>query len=326
MAGKDLHYFARGNTAMGSFSLYEANLSELEKVFILKGGTSSEKSAFMNQVARQIQANGLDVERIHSSFAPELIEGIICPSLQMAIVDQIDPHIIGVDANEQAYQDFAEALAIHDEWEKVYITNTNFTRLNELTEELKQTFFGDKSFKKQAKVFHRFLGAATPIGAVDFVPNLTEDVLKRYFLKGRPGSGKSTLLKKLASAAENGGFDVEVYHCGFDPYSLDMLIFRELGIAIFDSTAPHEYYPSRDGDQIIDLYAIAIQAGTDEMYKEQINDIAVRYRTKMNDATASLAGTKKRLDEKEEMYQQSIDELVVDQIQNYIDAKIQDLA
>ena len=42
---------------------------------------------------------------------------------------------------------------------------------------------------------HRFLGAATPKGAVDFVPNLTEGLPHRYFIKGPPGPGKSTMLK-----------------------------------------------------------------------------------------------------------------------------------
>ena len=97
-----------------------------------------------------------------------------------------------------------EALAVHDEWEEVYIANMDFEKLNALTEKLKWTFFGDIFLNKQSDVRHRFLGAATPVGAVDHVANLTEGIRKRYFLKGRPGSGKSTLLKKLASAAENG--------------------------------------------------------------------------------------------------------------------------
>ena len=45
------------------------------------------------------------------------------------------------------------------------------------------------------------------------------------------------MLKKLAEAAEEKGFEVEVYHCGFDPNSLDMVIVRELGFAIL--IAPH---------------------------------------------------------------------------------------
>ena len=81
---------------------------------------------------------------------------------------------------------YAEALAVHDEWEEVYIANMDFEKLNALTEKLKWTFFGDIFLNKKADVRHRFLGAATPIGAVDHVPNLTEGIRKRYFLKGRP--------------------------------------------------------------------------------------------------------------------------------------------
>ena len=72
------------------------------------------------------------------------------------------------------------------------------------------------------------------------------------------------MLKQIAAAGELHGFDLEIYHCGFDPHSLDMIIIRELGLAIFDSTAPHEYFPSRDGDEIIDMYGLLIAEGTDE--------------------------------------------------------------
>ena len=195
----------------------------------------------------------------------------------------------------------------------------DFEKLNGLTEKLKSIFFGEIFLNKKADVRHRFLGAATPIGAVDYVPSLTEGIRKRYFLKGRPGSGKSTLLKKLASAAENRGFDVEIYHCGFDPNSLDMVIVRELGIAIFDSTAPHEYFPTREGDEIVDLYNAAILPGTDEIYSEQIKDISTRYRNKMDDGTAHLALAKKLHDELEVIYREAIDFTIIQDIQNEIE-------
>ena len=50
-----------------------------------------------------------------------------------------------------------------------------------LTEKLKSTFFGEIFLNKKADVRHRFLGAATPIGAVDYVPNLTEGIQKTLF-------------------------------------------------------------------------------------------------------------------------------------------------
>ena len=163
------------------------------------------------------------------------------------------------------------------------------------------------------------------MGAVDFVPNLTEEITKRYFIKGRPGSGKSTMLKKLAAAAEERGVDAEVYHCGFDPNNLDMVILRELGIAIFDSTAPHEYFPSRDGDEIIDMYELLIEPGTDEIYADFITEISGKYKTKMTEATSYLAKAKDLHDELEEIYVSAMDFTVVEKIQSEIREKINEL-
>ena len=360
VTGKALHYFAGGNTALGFFSLYDSNFAGLEKVFILKGGPGTGKSTLMKKIANDWQEKGHDVEYIHCSSDADSIDGVVFPTLKIGIVDGTEPHVVEPkapgaieeyvnlgdawnsqqlnmgkteiirlmdarkEAYNQAYHAYKEALAIHDEWEEVYIANMDFEKLNACTEKLKTTFFGDIFLNKKSDVRHRFLGAATPIGAVDYVPNLTEGIRKRCFLKGRPGSGKSTLLKKLASAAENRGFDVEIYHCGFDPNSLDMVILRELGIAIFDSTAPHEYFPTREGDEIIDLYKVAILPGTDEIYSEQIKDISTRYRNKMNDGTASLALAKTLHDELEVIYREAIDFTIINDIQNEIEATIVD--
>lgn len=362
VTGKALHYFAGGNTARGYFSLYESNFAELEKVFILKGGPGMGKSTLMKKLANEWLEKGYDVEHIHCSSDPDSIDGVIFPALKIGIVDGTEPHVVEPkapgaieeyvnlghawnsqqlvaekadilrlmkerqEAYERAYKHYAEALAVHDEWEEIYIANMDFEKLNALTGKLKTKFFGDIFLNKKADVRHRFLGAATPIGAVDYVPNLTEGLSKRYFLKGRPGSGKSTLLKKLATTAENRGFDVEIYHCGFDPNSLDMVIVRELGMAIFDSTAPHEYFPSRAGDEIIDLYKVAILPGTDEIYSDQIKDVSARYRAKMNDGTASLTEAKKLHDEIEKIYQRAIDFTIIDDIQKDMETDILDLA
>lgn len=316
----------------------------------------------MKKIANDWQEKGYDVELIHCSSDPDSIDGVIFPALKMGIVDGTEPHVmepkapgaieeyvnlgdawkeqqLSADkediirlmaerkaAYNQAYQVYAEALAIHDEWEEIYIANMDFGKLNALTEKLKTNFFGDIFLNKHADVRHRFLGAATPVGAIDYVLNLTEGIRKRYFLKGRPGSGKSTLLKKLASTAERRGFDVEIYHCGFDPNSLDMVIVRELGISIFDSTAPHEYFPTREGDEIVDLYKVAILPGTDEIYSNQIKDISTRYRDKMNEGTASLVEAKKSHDELEKIYQQATDFTIIEGIQKKIEAKIMDVA
>ena len=137
---------------------------------------------------------------------------------------------------------------------------------------------------------------------VDFVENIIEPMKKRYFIKGRPGSGKSTLLKKLMVHAQMKGMDVEVYHCGFDPNSLDMILLPELETVIFDSTAPHEYFPSRKEDVVVDMYEELITEGTDENYAEQLADIVSRYRACIQEGVSYLKKAKDLHDKLEEYY------------------------
>jgi Cdc6-like AAA superfamily ATPase len=362
VAGKIKNYFAGGNTARGFHNLYDSNLQGLDRLFILKGGPGTGKSSLMKKIGNEWVEKGFDVEFLHCSSDNNSIDGVVIRALGVGIVDGTAPHVIEPKAPgaieeyinlgeawdrialarekkaiqrltseisasfQQAYATFNEALEIHDDWEKIYINSMDFKKADQLTNKLINTFFGKIKLNKTSDVRHRFLGAATPKGAVDFVPNLTEEIPKRYFIKGRPGSGKSTLLKKLATAAEERGVDVEIYHCGFDPNSLDMVIMRELGIAIFDSTAPHEYFPSRDGDEIIDMYEILIAPGTDDIYADILAKIQVKYKNKMNEATSYLAKAKALHDELEDIYVAAMDFSVVESIQAKIAGQIAEMA
>ncbi|WP_459502115.1 PRK06851 family protein [Bacillus sp. C1] len=361
MTGKVLNYYAGGNTARGFYSLYEENLIGLERLFILKGGPGTGKSSLMKAIGREWTERGYDIELLHCSSDNKSIDGVIIPKLKVGIVDGTAPHVIepktpGVveeyvnlgeawdseklrnrkdtikrymseasRAFQSAYNCFKEALVIHDDWEKIYINNMDFQKADKLTNQLIQKLFAD-SKGKQAVVKHRFLGAATPKGAVDFVPNLTEGIPHRYFIKGRPGTGKSTMLKKIGATAEEKGFEVEVYHCGFDPNSLDMIIVRELGFAIFDSTAPHEYFPEREGDEIIDMYNFIVKKGTDEKYAKEIRDVSIRYKAKMNEAMSFLAEAKAVRDKLERIYIAAMDFKKVDMYQNEIKREFEQIA
>lgn len=362
MSGKIQNYFAGGNTARGFYSLYDSSLQGLSRLFILKGGPGTGKSSLMKKIGNEWREKGYDVQFLHCSSDNKSIDGVLIPKLNAGIVDGTAPHVIEPkapgaveeyvnlgeawdsgkllehketilqlsenisEAFNSAYSLFAEALKIHDEWEKIYIENMDFEKANELTNRLKERFFGDDTSSAGiGRVYDRFLGAATPVGAVDFVPNLTETVGKRYFIKGRPGSGKSTMLKKIAAEAQSRGYDVEVYHCGFDPHSLDMVIVRELDFAIFDSTAPHEYFPERETDEIVDMYAELITPGTDEKYAAEIEDVGGRYKAKMDEAIASLAHAKVLRDQLESIYIKAMDFTKVDDIAGRVKKEIESL-
>lgn len=362
MAGRVINYYAGGNTAVGFHNLYDSNLKGLDRLFILKGGPGTGKSSLMKKIGSEWTGKGYDIELLHCSSDNNSIDGIIIPALKAGVVDGTAPHVIepkapgaveeyvnlGLAWNSQqlarsrneivsytariseafqtAYGIFAQALKIHDEWEQIYIKNLDFAKADRLTAQMLKDFLGDKTLDKKAVVKHRFFGAATPNGPVDFIQNLTEDIPKRYFLKGRPGTGKSTLLKKLAAGTEAAGYNVEVYHCGFDPNSLDMVAIREKGLVVFDSTAPHEYFPARENDEIIDIYNIAVTAGTDEKYSTQIADITQRYSAKMAEATSFLAQAKSLHDELEKYYIKAMDFAKVELLREEINLQLESIA
>lgn len=357
MKGKTTNYYAGGNTAKGFYNLFESNLEGLNRLFVLKGGPGTGKSYLMRQIGKYWLRHGYDIEYMHCSSDNHSIDGVIITELKAGIVDGTAPHVIepkfvgvtddyvdlstGLDtqslkknkdkiisltlqvseAFQSAYRSFAKALVIHDEWESIYIKNMNFQKAEKLADNLSNTLVPRKKTTAQAEVRHRFLGAATPEGPVDFIPQLTAGIPTRYFLKGRPGSGKSTLLKKLGNVAKERGFDVEVYHCGFDPESVDMIIVRELGFAVFDSTAPHEHFPTRKSDEVIDLYAEVISPGTDEQFASKLDEVAERYSAKMKEGTAFLAKAKALRDQLEGYYMEAMDFDVVDEAVSNIQAE-----
>jgi len=359
LAAKIINYFACANSALGFVSFFEDNIKELDRMYILKGGPGTGKSTLMKNIGNQWYSRGFDIEYIHCASDNNSIDGVIIPALGIGVVDGTAPHIIEPRApgaiedyvnlgaawdnkklvvhkdeilglkNEisscylNAYEQFKEGLKIHDEWEKIYLDNIDFDKLNEISDAIIDRF-SDVKLNKRSIVKNRFFGGSTPKGPVDFVLDLTKDIGKRYFIKGRPGSGKSTLLKKVASAAEERGLDVEIYHCGFEPNSLDMVILRELDVAIFDSTAPHEYFPTRESDEIIDVYYLAIKPGTDEEYKTQLDSIVARYKFAVSNGIGQLANAKQLHDELETFYIEAMDFNVVNKISQDLMAKMDD--
>ncbi|WP_123042476.1 PRK06851 family protein [Cohnella candidum] len=319
------HYFARGNTASGAHFLYESAFRGLDRIFVLSGPRGTGKSMVLRRLADHLIEKGQHVECFHSPLRPDELDGIIATELEVGILDgrasgdfsakstsdtlsidfgeafdleRISPEDLEtIDALQEkldqayakSYETFAAALRIHDEWEKYYIGSMDFAKADRIAQELSEELFSGRAKDTPVIGRHVFFGAATPKGAFDYIQSLTASLSRRIFVKGRPGSGKSTMLKKLAAAAESKGIDVRVFHCGFDPNSLDMLIFPELSTAIFDSTAPHEYFPDREGDEILDMYALTMTAGTDEAYANELAPIKERYSAGMKEATAYLA-------------------------------------
>ena len=271
----ELKFFVHSNSAKGFVSYEKENFKDIKETVNLNCSNDE-----MNKI-REALCEKNDVLTIHNCL-DNSIYAIIIPHLKKAVLkSDKKPSAPALAYLEEGYAYLKDALKIHDDWEKIYIHNMDTEKLNHLAKETCKQIYGNNKKDRNGCLVNRFFGALSYLGSVDYISNLTEGIAKRYLIKGRPGTGKSTFLKKIVALGVNLGFEVEVYHCAFDPDSLDLVIIRELGICIFDSTAPHEYCPERISDEIIDFYAIAVNENTDEIYKNELLYIESNYKDKI---------------------------------------------
>lgn len=353
-------YFVCANTCKGFINCFPSNLSDMDRVYILKGGPGTGKSTLMKKVGEYFVNKNEDVEYIYCSSDTTSLDGVILRSKRIAVVDGTAPHVaeptipgaveeyvnLGAAWNREKlkvhkseireistnisekykliYNYLAQAKNIHDRMENIYLENINFDILNNIADDLTSEILPNMALgMSRGKQCYRFFGALTPSGSVNYIENLTEDMKLRIFIKGRPGTGKSTILKKLASKATEAGFDVEAYPCAFDPDSLDMIILPELKIAVFDSTEPHELFPSRETDIILDIYSAAVTPGTDENNAEAISIIKNEYNEKISAAKTLLADIRSLHDKLEAFYIDAVDFKVINDITSYIISDIE---
>ncbi len=311
-----IHYFINTNSARGFVSFFKSNFEPLERVVKLDNYPAALVEELAGKACAIAAEKGYRQEVIHSCI-DNSVEGVIFPQLKTGLLNipayidygysvykLMDNEAVQKmqEALTEAHGHFAKALAVHDDWEKIYISNLNFARMNQLASDTILKLLGGHTQNKKGSSVHRLFGASTVYGPVDYIENITADVEKRYFIKGRPGTGKSTFLKKIAERAVMNGYHAEIYHCAFDPNSLDLVVIRDLGICLFDSTAPHECFPSRENDEVIDIYQEAVKAHTDEENREEIQRLQALYK----DTVAQAAACIRRADSLGKAYQEEL--------------------
>ncbi len=353
--GQNLHYFAAANTAGGYKQELMSQLKHTNHIFSLTGNMQPLISQLLHRIATIQLSKSRSVWYLHNPLNPDYLDGIIIPELKTAVLyttllQNFDPENISrteinmddafkqpippsvyeqaslleqliASACQAAYNGFGNALLVHDDWEAVFRPYINFNASNQLTEQYIDILFADHvSEAAEPHSDTRFLGTATSKGAIDYIHVLAEG-LQKYHLKGRAGSGKSTMLRKIAKAAEEKGFSYEIYRCGLDPGSVDMVIVRQLGFAIFDSTAPHEYHPE-PGDIVIDLYEKCMDPDTDQLTSERISEISSSYRAIMKEASAQLILANQWQEQKQQLFAPYINKERFDQLSRSLLAQL----
>lgn len=199
---------------------------------------------------------------------------------------------------------FKNGKLIHDRWEKEYLKGMDFSKAEEITKSIIENLIKERK-EYQGKEHHRFSGAMTPQGNISFYELLIENIKNRYVVKGRPGTGKSTMTRKIAKASLEAGYDVEYYHCAFDPDSIDMIIIPELSFVILDGTAPHVFDPG-EGDNLVDMFE-CIDTNIVHENEDPIKSIEIEYANEIANAKNVYTRIKELNDKLENYYVSATD-------------------
>ncbi len=293
-----MKYYTCANTSGGLVDFTEENIFDINTKIELKCTNNNISDYILSQICTD------SAESIIEVGYSDLKSGIVIRDKDIAIIKNCKSptRIIYFDdyfgepvqsaETKQLYQGmlsaYSDAKAIHDEWESIYIKNMDFDRLNKFGDDVIQGILKDKIGNGVGKTYKRFFGTTTADGPTNHIDDITKGLNKRYFIKGRPGTGKSTFLKKLSKELRDRSFDAEEYYCSFDKSSLDMVVSRELAICVFDSTAPHEKFPSGETDEILDFYINSGLEGIDEEYKKELYEIEEQYNRKIYEGKKNL--------------------------------------
>lgn len=329
--------FYRANSCSGLVNKFDFALKGIDKVWLLEGDNDYIKSLFIGRLCGYFREHGEVCGYVFSPFDTKKYDAVIMRERGIAIVNadcisNADDYVhksINLDNCEicdeivrlctQAKADVARqyscvyalydnAKTVHDEWENIYVSNMNINRLNNFCDCTADKILKNAAYKDRAAAcIEGFFGAATSGGYVEHIDSITENIEKRYFIKGRPGTGKSTFMKRLSRRALELGYDTELYCCGFDVHSADMVVIRDLSVCVFDSTAPHEKFPERSNDEILDFYVHAGLSGIDEEHADDLADITARYKRLMSEAAHYMSNADKIIAQTDEKCAAHID-------------------
>src|SRR5690625_1883864 len=333
----NIKYFVIGHTSNGKINLIESNLKFIEHVILLNVESNKITTQILQKVMNKLPSN-ISIEVLCSTNKREYIDGIIIRQLSLAIItknvntnnlrrtkilnlnikndnqENINKYIKKETLlKEEAYTYLKNAFDIHQHLEKIFISEMDFSRADQVKNNLENKLFANvKNKNKESVIYKRFFGTNTSEGIVNQIDNLISSLQTKIFLKGRAGTGKSYLMKRIMEKGIELGLDIEVYLCSLDPKSIDMIIVRELGFCILDSTYPHEYDNIKEDDLLIDMYELAVKEGTEEKYIDKVNEYKSVYKSEITKGINRLKETKSINQNKELLWEEKLEEKEID--------------
>ncbi len=103
-------YFIGANTSRGFINYGGEIFADIKKLYVIKGGPGTGKSTFMKRFAERAEEKGHEAVYYYCSSDPGSLDGVVIPSLGLAVTDGTAPHICEADypGAKEEYLNFGE--------------------------------------------------------------------------------------------------------------------------------------------------------------------------------------------------------------------------
>ncbi len=334
-----LRYFLGGNTYHGFYSLYDSfvSLSEINFLWVLKGGPGCGKSSFMRMLGTAAEKAGLSVEYAVCSGDPSSLDGVYIPELKTAYTDGTAPHIVDtnmacVDSayiNLGTYYDYEAISEYKSELKELYgECSANYKKAYSLFEAagalqngLQSSFSSDsekeaavkrvsgialrefgKKHREKGQIKYRFLSALTCRGLCSF-PDTAEILCERFYvLENRLRMGGTALLS-IAQSAIDAGHNVIICPNPLTPELAEAVLIPSLSLGFLTSDSALSRNPDSRHirlDALVDSDRLK-KTRPELRRNEKMTEALV------NDGYAALAEAKRIHDQIESIFNPNVD-------------------
>lgn len=334
-------YFLGANAPDGFHSLYEQMIppKDATALYLLKGGAGCGKSTLMRQLSAEAIARGIPVDEILCSGDPDSLDGVIFPTLKVAVADAtaphvIEPHFAGVveryvnmgecyhsSGLQEVRAELIDCMTVYKEActqtgpclaaagelgatiQSILITPRLDERLAKRANGILNREVKPNPDKSTGSVTQRFLSATTCKGRLSLLHTATNQCERVYALWDSYGIS-SRLLLPLLTGAVNRGYHVIACLNPMFPKQIEHLIIPELSLCFLSSTP----YLPLEGEHYRKIrMETMLDSGLLHQNRARLRIYRKMYHSLLDEVVGTLAENKLIHDQMEAIYHPYVD-------------------